>query len=154
MTDFLTKAERSARMCHIRGSNTGPERTMFRLLRWERVYFARHVRRLPGTPDVVFRRCRLAVFIDGDFWHGRRFLDWRSDLNGYWRQKIQGNIRRDRRTRDRLRALGWHVIRVWGADIRRNPERCVRKLLNARERLLGPRRRPVQSRATPPSVNL
>src|SRR5688572_3148911 len=131
MPDFLSKAERSARMSLIRGSNTGPEREIFRRLRSQGVYFARHARDLPGSPDVVFRRCRLAVFIDGDFWHGRKFRTWRAGLKPYWQEKIARNVRRDRRTREQLRALGWSVIRIWGDDAVRAPERCVRRLLAA-----------------------
>lgn len=149
MTDFLTKAERSARMSRIRGSDTGPERVVFDLLRREGVRFARHARQLPGKPDVVFRPCRLAVFIDGDFWHGRRLPTWKSGLKPYWLEKIQRNVRRDRRTRDRLRSLGWHVVRIWGTDIGRDPERCVRRLLDARTHLLrAARKRPVGPRSS------
>jgi DNA mismatch endonuclease (patch repair protein) len=136
LPDFLTKAERSVRMSRIRGKNTGPERGMFRMLRHERVYFARHARGLPGSPDIVFRRCRLAVFIDGDFWHGRHFDRWSARLTDYWREKIEANVRRDRRDRERLRALGWHVLRIWGKDIARNPDACVRKILDRRSHFL------------------
>jgi DNA mismatch endonuclease (patch repair protein) len=135
LPDFLTKKERSARMSRIRGTNTGPEREMFRMLRREGVYFARHARGLPGSPDIVFRRCRLAVFIDGDFWHGRRFRSWSTDLNDFWREKITRNISRDRRTARQLRIAGWQVLRFWAKDLERDPEATLRLVLRAREKL-------------------
>lgn len=119
-------------MSRIHGTNTGTERTVFRLLRREGVYFARHAKSLPGSPDVVFRKCRLAVFIDGDFWHGRRFARWSGDLSPFWSVKIRKNMARDRRARARLRAEGWAVLKVWSKDVDRDPERYVRRILRAR----------------------
>ena len=136
MPDFLSKTERSARMSRIRGTNTGPERGMFRMLRREGVYFARHARGLPGSPDIVFRRCRLAVFIDGDFWHGRNFGRWRAGLTEYWRDKIAKNISRDRRVARRLRTQGWNVVRLWAKDLERDPESGLDMILSARRDLL------------------
>lgn len=134
--DTLSVRERSALMSRIRGKNTGPELLLFRLLRQRKVYFARHVTSLPGKPDVVFRRCRLAVFVDGEFWHGRNFDDWKGGLSSFWRTKIEKNIARDRNVDVELGALGWTVIRLWGKELQRNPEECVRNILRVRtERL-------------------
>ena len=137
MPDFLTKAERSARMARIRGTNTTPERLVFRFLRRTGVYFARHARDLPGSPDIVFRQARLAVFIDGDFWHGRNFSAWRDGLAPYWAEKIERNARRDRRQSRLLRSLGWHVLRVWGTDACRSPEKAAKRIVDARRSLLA-----------------
>lgn len=136
MPDFLTRQQRSARMSGIRGRNTGPEREMFQLLRRSGVYFARHARGLPGSPDIVFRRCRLAVFIDGDFWHGRNFSHWRAGLNQYWRDKIARNISRDRHAARRLHAEGWKVVRIWAKDMERDPESSLKVVLRTRHELL------------------
>ena len=78
------------------------------------------MRALPGTPDVVFPRQRVAVFVDGDFWHGYRLPAWEQGLKPYWREKIRRNRRRDRRNVARLRKLGWTVIRVWEHDVQRD----------------------------------
>ncbi len=134
MPDVMTKAQRSVCMSHIRGANTGPERNMFRLLCREGVYFARHAREIPGRPDIVFRRCRLAVFIDGEFWHGRRISEWRRKLSGFWREKIEGNRRRDRRVDRALRARGWSVLHLWAEKVESDPERCLRRVLRVRQR--------------------
>lgn len=75
--------------------------------------------RLPGNPDFVFRRERLAVFVDGDFWHGnpRRFRLPKSNLP-YWEKKIRGNQIRDRRTSRILRERGWKVYRFWQSSLK------------------------------------
>jgi DNA mismatch endonuclease (patch repair protein) len=83
-----------------------------------------HVRGLPGKPDIVFRRYRLAVFVDGDFWHGR---DWdkrkgrlsRGANPTYWIEKIEYNMRRDREQTSLLTTRGWRVLRFWETDVAR-----------------------------------
>src|SRR6185369_12169152 len=81
---------------------------------------------LPGRPDLVFSRRRLAVFCDGDFWHGRNLARRLERLAaghnaGYWVEKIRANVARDRRNRRQLRAAGWTVLRFWETDILRDP---------------------------------
>lgn len=91
---------------------------------------------LPGKPDIVFRRAKVAVFCDGDFWHGR---NWRKRkmclLKGtnaaYWVPKIQANIERDRRQTAKLRKMGWRVLRFWETDILRDPDRLAEEVRNA-----------------------
>jgi len=130
--DRLSTAQRSALMSRIRSTNTGTERTVFRLLRRRGVYFARHAKALPGSPDVVFRRCRLAVFIDGDFWHGRNFEEWRVKVSAFWVAKIERNMERDRRAKAELEAQGWRVLSFWSKDVDRDPESCVERILTTR----------------------
>lgn len=82
---------------------------------------------LPGNPDLVFRRAGVAVFCDGDFWHGRalaaRLRRLRNGHNAqYWVSKIKANVARDRRRNRELRAAGWIVLRLWETEIRRSPE--------------------------------
>lgn len=121
-------------MSRVRGVNTAPE-LLLRHELWRRGIrgWRLHRRDLPGTPDLVFSRARLAVFVDGAFWHGHpRYL--REGRSGpYWDHKIDTNRRRDRRSRDRLRRLGWRVIRVWDFQVTRDPaaaaERVARRLL-------------------------
>jgi len=139
MPDSMTKEKRSALMSRIHATNTGTERTVFRLLRRQEVYFARHAKDLPGSPDVVFRKCKLAVFIDGDFWHGRNFTRWSAGLSPFWSAKIRKNMVRDRRTRAILRAEGWSILKLWSKDVDRDPERHIQRILRARaHRLRSP----------------
>ncbi len=105
---------------------------LLRVSLWKRgLRYRKNVRTLPGKPDIVFPRERVAVFCDGDFWHGR---DWRRlsrKLQGgtnpsYWAQKIKTNRSRDRHVVRLLRKDGWIVIRIWETDIRQDPERAAR----------------------------
>lgn len=98
------------------------------------------VKDLPGRPDIVFVKQRVAVFCDGDFWHGRGLRERLQRLQAghnahYWTAKILGNVRRDRRIKSELRAAGWTVVRVWETDIRVNVSKQADKI----EALLRPR---------------
>jgi DNA mismatch endonuclease, patch repair protein len=135
--DIMSVEKRSALMGRIKGKDTGPERVMDRLLRRSRKKFETHALDLPGRPDFVFRRAKVAVFVDGDFWHGWRFPTWRLKLSEGWEAKISANRRRDVRNHARLRRSGWTVIRVWEHQIKRDPEACLRRVLVATSRRPG-----------------
>lgn len=106
--------------------DTAPELLLRREL-WRRgMRYRVHSRRLPGNPDIVFPRQKLAVFCDGDFWHGRNWPSLQGKLragtNGaYWVAKIARNRRRDRETGRRLAALGWRIARLWEGEVRHDP---------------------------------
>ncbi len=140
MPDFLSTRERSALMSRIRGKNTAIELTLFKLLRKQGIRFRRHVKALPGKPDVVVADARACIYVDGEFWHGRSFAQWRTSLAPYWRTKIETNIARDRRQRARLRRLGWRVMRLWGRDIQRAPDKCLERVVEFLK--AGPRHEP------------
>jgi DNA mismatch endonuclease (patch repair protein) len=93
--------------------------------------FHRHVRRLPGRPDIVFPRLKLAIFVDGDFWHGWRLSTWEHKLSPFWRQKLHANRARDQRNFRKLRALGWKVIRFWQHQLKKDVGGCVRTVEEA-----------------------
>jgi DNA mismatch endonuclease (patch repair protein) len=104
--------------------------------------FRKNVETLPGKPDIVFPRARVAVFCDGDFWHGRRWRVLKGHLRSgsnasYWSAKIASNIQRDRRNTALLKKSGWRVLRVWEAEIKRNPGAVaayVKKTVTVRQR--------------------
>jgi DNA mismatch endonuclease (patch repair protein) len=133
----MSPEKRSAVMARIRSTNTGPEQRLERLLRGARRKFDKHARDLPGRPDFVFRRHRVAVFVDGDFWHGWRFPLWRLKLSVNWEAKIEANRRRDARNHARLRRDGWVVVRIWEHEMDRNPLASLQKVLDAVTRQLG-----------------
>src|SRR5450755_556474 len=91
MVDNLTSEQRSYTMSRIRSRNTKPELVVRKLAHSRGLRFRIHGRRLPGCPDLVFATAKVAVFIDGDFWHGWRFPRWKSKLSAYWEIKITGN---------------------------------------------------------------
>jgi DNA mismatch endonuclease (patch repair protein) len=87
---------------------------------------------LPGSPDFVFREQRIAVFVDGCFWHGcpKHFRVPKSNVR-FWKSKIEGNRSRDFRVRSDLRRLGWRVVRIWEHSMRNTPSRSVHKVAKA-----------------------
>jgi DNA mismatch endonuclease (patch repair protein) len=116
-------------MARIKGRDTSPELQLSKMLKRARRRFETHVRELPGRPDFVFRRARVAVFVDGDFWHGWKFESWRLKLSEKWETKIKSNMTRDARNRAKLRRSGWTVIRIWEHQIKRNPDACLHRIL-------------------------
>lgn len=98
--------------------------------------FRKDLASLPGRPDIVFPRQRLAVFCDGDFWHGKDWPARREKLAQganapYWIAKIEANRARDRRHTAALEAEGWAVLRFWESTIHANPEAVVREILSS-----------------------
>ncbi len=114
-----------------RSSGTAPERVLRTMLWRSGLRYRKNVKALPGRPDIVFSTARVAVFCDGDFWHGR---DWKRLFRklctgtnaGYWVLKIKSNRNRDRRNNRLLEREGWTVIRLWETDIQRDPEQSAR----------------------------
>lgn len=138
MTDFLSPEERSRRMAAISSKgNRTTEMRMLALLRAHGITGWRRHLDLPGRPDFSFPRQKLAVFVDGCFWHGcprcYRAPETRSE---FWRNKVGGNRARDRRVSRQLRKMGWRVARVWECTLQRQPEAVARKV---RRMLLAPK---------------
>ena len=127
--DIMSPETRSSVMSRIRGKDTGPERTIAEELRGQGLRWEGHVRDLPGRPDFVFRRNRVAVFVDGDFWHGWRFPTWRKKLSPTWEEKIEATRVRDVRNHRKLRRMGWVVVRVWEHQVYRDPACCVARIV-------------------------
>jgi DNA mismatch endonuclease, patch repair protein len=128
MVDHLTQPQRSYVMSRIRGKDTGIELTLRSALHRAGFRFKKNVKGLLGTPDIVFRRARLLVFVDGDFWHGYRFPQWATSLPEFWQEKIRRNRTRDRSYHAKLRRQGWKVIRIWEHEIHQNLEAVVSKI--------------------------
>lgn len=106
------------------------ERLVQRELRERGLRFQRHVRSLPGSPDIVFCRAKVVVFVDGDFWHGWRLPAWEHKLTPFWRDKLRANRTRDQRNFRRLRAAGWKVIRLWQHQLKQ-PGDCINRVMIA-----------------------
>lgn len=129
MADVFTKEKRSEIMSLIRAKNTGIERKVFSYLRKNKIYFRQHYSKAPGKPDVSLPAKKIAVFIDGDFWHGYKFDTWRRRIpKVYWREKIASNIVRDAKNRRALRRQGWKIMRVWGHEIAKSPDKTLPKI--------------------------
>lgn len=137
--DIMSPATRSAVMSRIRSKDTGPERTICRELRRRRIFFSKHAKDLPGRPDIVFRQIKLAIFIDGSFWHGWRFPLWKHKLSEKWQNKIAATRERDQKNFRKLRRLGWRVLRLWEHQIENDLDKCLRRILVARDESLAQR---------------
>ncbi len=134
----------SRAMRRVKGKDTAPELLLRKAL-WRRGHRYRlHDRRLPGSPDIVFVARRVAVFVDGDFWHGAQWrlrgkkslADQLRHVNNrdYWMTKIERNMARDRANNAALKRLGWRVVRIWESSLKRSLPRQVARV----ERALTP----------------
>jgi len=118
--DIFDPAKRSEIMSHIRGKNTVPELLVFAYLRKNKIYFQRHYRTKSGIRlDIAKPRKKLAVMIDGDFWHGRNYERRKPKLNEFWQNKLETNLARDEKQRRMLEDEGWKLCRVWESDLKR-----------------------------------
>jgi DNA mismatch endonuclease Vsr len=134
----LVDPKTSRKMAANKSRGTMPELALATILRRRKIRFRRHLRSLAGTPDFVLLHCRVAIFCDGDFWHGRH---WAARLARnefktraeFWIDKIETNKRRDRRTSRKLQKSGWVVLRVWASDVIKSPERVGRRINRAVE---------------------
>lgn len=120
---FRHSSERASQsLALVKATETKCER-LLRSALWRMGFrYRKNVRDLPGRPDIVFRRHRVVVFCDGDFWHGRNWPHRRKRLKrganaSYWVAKIRANMQRDKRHNTKLRRLGWTVMRLWELDI-------------------------------------
>jgi DNA mismatch endonuclease (patch repair protein) len=125
---FYTTPEKSRAMSKIRSKDTKPELILRKAL-WARNYRYRlRDKRLPGSPDIVFRKFKLVVFVDGDFWHG---YDWESKKSklktnrGFWIPKIERNMQRDKENNEELESMGWKVLRFWESSLNKELDSCV-----------------------------
>lgn len=127
MTDTLTPEKRSWIMSQIKGKNTGIEDKVKRLLILSKIKFKQHPQIL-GSPDFLVGKKTL-VFCDGDFWHGYRYETRKKPRKKFWKYKIEGNMRRDKRISRRLRGEGYSVIRLWEHDINDRPLVCLNRIV-------------------------
>ena len=128
--DNLTKEQRKRNMQNIKSKDTEIE-VLLRKALWKKGYrFRKNYSKLPGKPDIAFTKYKIAIFCDGEFFHGK---DWevlkpkleKSNNSEYWINKIDRNRKRDHEIDQELLFLGWTVIRFWGKDIKKNLEECV-----------------------------
>lgn len=119
--DKLTKEQRHRCMASIRGKNTRPELLVRKYLFGKGYRYRLNHPRLPGHPDLVLRRYRTVIFVNGCFWHGhegcRNFVLPKSNVE-FWEKKITRNRERDVRVQRKLAAMGWHCITVWECQLK------------------------------------
>jgi DNA mismatch endonuclease (patch repair protein) len=133
MADVFTKAKRSEVMSRIRGrGNKDTEMALAKLFRAHRITGWRRNQSAFGKPDFVFGRLKLAVFVDGCFWHGCPNHSTKPKNNrDFWQRKLSANQRRDILVTRTLRRTGWRVIRIWECALRKRPQSCLHRVLRA-----------------------
>ena len=123
MADTVSKEKRSEIMSHVTGKETKPEIIVRKYLFAHGVRYRKNVKRLPGTPDIVFPKYKTAVFVNGCFWHGHkgcRYSHLPSTNFEYWEKKIADNIERDERKKRELEGLGYRVLIIWQCQLKSN----------------------------------
>lgn len=136
---FYTTPKRSRMMARIKGKNSKPEMILRKALWARNVRFRLHDSSLPGRPDIVIKKYKLAIFVDGEFWHG---FDWKSRREQiktnrlFWIPKIERNMQNDERVNRALRNMGYTVFRFWSQDILKE----LPKVINQIELFLESRR--------------
>lgn len=122
-------------MSAIKSKDTEPERILGSALWSQGLRYRKHYN-MPGKPDFVFVSAHVAVFCDGDFWHGHNWAlrglssveEELAEYKPFWRDKITRNIERDKQVNSLLDEEGWLVMRFWESDVRKNPERIAKKV--------------------------
>jgi DNA mismatch endonuclease (patch repair protein) len=130
MPDVFTKAKRSAVMSRIRGrGNKDTEIALMKLLRRHHITGWRRNQKVFGRPDFLFMRNRLALFVDGCFWHRcPKHCKIPAGNRAFWKRKFAANKARDRQVNRELRKLGWRVMRIWEHDLSKREDACVRRI--------------------------
>jgi DNA mismatch endonuclease, patch repair protein len=137
MADIVDRATRSRMMSGIRGKHTKPERIVRSFLHRQGLRFRLHDRSLPGRPDLVLKKHKAVINVHGCFWHqhkGCRFAYTPASNPAFWRDKLAGNVERDRKNDTRLRVLGWRVLTIWECEVG-NPtllDRLRKRILKGR----------------------
>jgi DNA mismatch endonuclease, patch repair protein len=129
MTDVLTPSQRKFNMSRIRGKDTGPEIKLRKLLWSKGIRGYRIHPQLPGKPDIVFTKKKIAIFIDGCFWHKCPVCFQEPETRKeFWMKKINSNVERDLKNSKQLQEESWTVLRFWEHEIRKTPDNVVENI--------------------------
>lgn len=132
MNEFKTTKGRSKIMAHIHSENTKPEVVLRRALWSKGIHYRKNYKKLVGKPDIAITKYKIAVFIDGEFWHGYNWKTKRDKIRrnrSYWVKKIEGNMKRDQKVNEDLRKQGWVILRFWSNMVLHHTDYCVERIL-------------------------
>lgn len=129
--DVLTLEQRRRNMKNIKNKDTSIELKLCRALWRKGVRYRKNYNKVPGSPDIALTKYKIAIFCDGEFFHGYNWEELKvklekSNNSSYWINKISKNIERDKRVNSELEAMGWTVIRFWGKEIKKDVNGCVK----------------------------
>lgn len=129
---ILTAKQRSKNMSHIRSVDTKPELILRKELWNKGVRYRKNFKKLPGKPDIAIMKHHIAIFVDGEFWHGYKWEEKQNNIHthrSYWIPKIEKNMKRDVTVNSELESLGWKVVRFWSKEVIKNPDYCTELIL-------------------------
>ena len=130
---YDSSPETRRRMANVKLKNGACEKALAKALWHEGVRYRLNYKALPGSPDIAITKYRIAVFVDGEFWHGYKWEERRNRIKSnkeYWIEKIEENIERDKRNNDQLLRLGWYTLRFWSKDITKDLPGCVQSVMS------------------------
>jgi len=129
---FYTTPERSKIMGKIRGKNTKPELAFRKALYAAGYRYRIDYKKLIGRPDILLKKHKTAIFIDGEYWHGRNWEKRKKKIKtnrDFWVAKIERNMQRDREVNSELERLGYKVFRFWESEIKKDLDGCLLKVI-------------------------
>jgi DNA mismatch endonuclease (patch repair protein) len=127
----MTKEQRHKCMSNIKSKDTSVEITLRKALWHEGIRYRKNFKTLPGKPDIAITKYKVAVFCDGELWHGKDWTQKKTTFKtnrDYWVSKIEKNIARDMANERKLEKMGWVVLRFWGMEIEKNLKNCVNEV--------------------------
>lgn len=127
-----TSPEVSLRMSKIKSKRTKAEILLSKRLWAEGIRYRLNYKKLPGSPDIAITKDKIAIFVDGEFWHGKNWEAKKARIKNnseYWLEKIEENIIRDQRNNHRLIELGWLPIHFWERDVLKNLNDCIKVII-------------------------
>lgn len=131
---FRTSLSRSENMKKIKSTNTKVEKQLRKEI-WKLGYRYRlHSKEILGKPDLIFKKYKIVVFVDGEFWHGYNWMEKKKRIKAnreYWIPKIEATIERDKKITKELKQQGWKVLRFWDHEIEKDLDRCIQVLIKA-----------------------
>jgi DNA mismatch endonuclease (patch repair protein) len=128
-TDIYSKKKRSKIMGSIKGRDNLLELKFEKILKDAGLKFKRNAEELPGKPDVVFKNKKIIIFVDGCFWHGcKKHFSLPKSNQWFWKNKIEGNINRDKSINKFYKNMGWRILRIWQHDMTRKSNKIAKIL--------------------------
>ena len=128
------------RMSKVRLKNGKAETILAKRLWHEGYRYRRNYKKLPGSPDIALTTYKVAVFVDGEFWHGENWKERKAKLKHnreYWIEKIEENMARDKRVDDQLQEMGWTTVHFWEKQVLKHTDECLQVVLELFEKKNG-----------------
>lgn len=129
--DKLTVEQRRKNMQAVRSTGSKIETTLAKALWAKGFRYRKNDRSVFGKPDLTFKKYKVAIFVDSEFWHGKDWINKKNDHKTnkeFWHKKIERNIQRDSEVTTVLKKAGWRVLRFWGKDVIKKTDYCINKI--------------------------